>query len=90
MRVADRDQDMLFHADPSRGELLSAEQHVEGKDEVFDEGDDDLLDSMDSPDSNLSALIKDPYSKKKQMLTPQQYRVITVGEEGLLKDGQMI
>ena len=39
MRVADRDQDSLFTADPARGELLSADQSIEGDDDEMDDED---------------------------------------------------
>ena len=32
IRVADRDQDALMQADPSRGELFTAEHHFDGDD----------------------------------------------------------
>jgi len=75
---------MLFRADPSRGELLSAEQTF---DEELDEiDDDDDLVQLEGEET-LTNLIKDPFAKKKQMLTPQQYRVVTIGPDGLLKEG---
>lgn len=75
---------MLFRADPSRGELLSAEQTF---DEELDEiDDDDDLVQLEGEET-LTNLIKDPLAKKKQMLTPQQYRVVTIGPDGLLKEG---
>jgi len=75
---------MLFRADPSRGELLSAEQtYDEELDEIDD--DDDLVQL--EGEETLTNLIKDPLAKKKQMLTPQQYRVVTIGPDGLLKEG---
>ena len=43
-------------------------------------------------DDTLNDLIKDPLSKKqkKLMVTPQEYRIVTLGDKELLKEGQMI
>ena len=55
---------------------------MDQEEDEFDERGDDTLDE----------LIKDPLGKKKDqmMLTPQEYRVITIGHKSILKEGQMI
>ena len=68
MRVADKDQDALFTADPSKGELMSADQRVDGDEEDLVLDDNDQFNR--SGDESLHELIKDPYTKKKQMMTP--------------------
>lgn len=70
VRVADKDQDFLFRADPDRGQLLSAEKLIEGDDDDFEDDDDDDLLGDGSDEKSLNDLIKDPLAKKKQMLTP--------------------
>ena len=68
MRVADKDQDALFTADPSKGELMSADQRVDGDEEDLVLDDNDEFNR--NGDESLHELIKDPYTKKKQMMTP--------------------
>jgi len=90
IRVADRIQsDAAQGPDPSRGDLLTVEHYFEGDDtDLLEEEEDDF---NEQGDESLKDLIKDPFSKKRtNLLTPQQYRVITIGDENILKEGQMV
>ena len=43
---------------------------------------------MSKDDQSLEQLIKDPRSKKQQvMMTPQEFRVVTIGPEHIVKEG---
>lgn len=64
IRVADKDQDHLMHADPGRGELMTTEQFYDGDDTDLIEGEDDDFDP--EADESLDELIKDPFSKKQK------------------------
>ena len=69
IKIADRTKDVLYKADPSRGELLSAEHHYEGDDSDLIEADEE--DFNEEGDETLTDLIKNPFSKKKAiMMTP--------------------
>ena len=53
----------------------------------------DDLDEFDGSEEgeSLQYLIKDPYARKPNTkVTPQQYRIVTIGPEDMLKEGQMI
>lgn len=63
MRVADKDQDTLFSADPKRGELLSAEQITDEEEDQMMLDEDDEFEQ--SGEETLSEIIKDPYTKKR-------------------------
>ena len=76
IRVADKDQrtdtqgSTLADAQPDRGDLLTADQYDDSDFDVLT--DDEELNQFDeTKDQSLNELIKDPYSRKKQMLTPQ-------------------
>ena len=72
IKVADHDQENLLQADPSRGELMTADHYMEGDDSDLIEADEDDFDA--AGDESLSDLIKDPFSKqeaKRQMMTPK-------------------
>jgi hypothetical protein len=86
--AADRDQEHLLQADPSRGELISADHYMEGDDSDLIEADEEDFD--EKGDETLADLIKDPFSKqeaKRQMMTPKQYRNVTIGDDGIIKEG---
>ena len=64
IKVANKDQDQLLRADPSSGDLLTAEHHYEGDDTDLLDDDDEDFDPRG--DDTLQDLVKDPYSKKQK------------------------
>jgi len=53
----------LLKADPSRGDLLTAEHYLEGDDSDLIDEDEDEFDG--ASDETLGDLVKDPFSKKR-------------------------